>query len=94
MIMLTQIDRDYGFDENDVIESHESFMEAMEEIERRDILNKAATKLELLAQAIRDENKELFNDLTDDAIGGAYCRGISIVANVDLNEVYDILNMG
>lgn len=89
--MITKIDRDYGFDENDIIESNESFEVAMKEIENRDILNKAATKLELLAQAIRDENKELFDDLTYDADWGAYCQGIGIVANVDLNEVYDVI---
>ena len=88
--MITRIDRDYGFDENDIIESNESFEAAMKEIERRDILNKAATKLELLAQAIRDENKELFDDLTYDA-DDAYCLGVGIVANVDLDEVHDII---
>lgn len=56
----------------------------------RDILNKAATKLELLAQAIRDENKELFDDLTYDA-DAAYCQGVGIVANVDLDEVHSII---
>ena len=88
--MITQIDRDYGFDENDIIESNESFEVSMKEIESRNILNKAATKLELLAQAIRDENKELFDDLTYDA-DGAYCQGVGIVANVDLDEVHSII---
>ena len=90
MILITQIDRDYGFDENDIIESNESFEVAMKEIENRDILNKAATKLELLAQSIRDENKELFDDLTYDA-DDAYCLGVGIVANVDLDEVHSII---
>ena len=88
--MIAQIDRDYGFDENDIIESNESFEVAMKEIENRDILNKAATKLELLAQAIRDENKELFDELTCDA-DGAYCQGVGIVADVDLDEVRTII---
>ena len=29
---ITQIDRDYGFDENDIIESNESFMEIMKKL--------------------------------------------------------------
>lgn len=56
----------------------------------RDILNKAATKLEILAQAIREENKELFDDLTYDA-DDAYCLGVGIVANVNLDEVHSII---
>lgn len=98
--MITQIDRDYGFDENDIIESNESFMEIMKKIEYEDELlvnsanqmklNEVASQLELLAQAIRDENKELFDELTYDA-DGAYCQGVGIVANVDLDEVHDII---
>lgn len=78
------------YDENDIIESNESFVVAMKEIENRDTLNTAADKLELLAQAIRDENKELFDDLTYDA-DGAYCQGVGMVANVDLDEVHSII---
>lgn len=59
-------------------------------VKKRDILNAAANKLELLAQAIRDENKELFDDLTYDA-DDAYCQGVGIIANVDLDEVHDII---
>lgn len=88
--MITQIDRDYGFDEKDIIESNESFEAAMKELKNRDILNKAARKLELLAQAIRDENKELFDDLTFDA-DELHCQGVGIVANVDLDEVYYVI---
>lgn len=40
-IQISQIDHDYGFDENDIIESHESFMETMREIlDTPDYLNK------------------------------------------------------
>ena len=98
--MITEVDRAYGFDENDVKESQESFDEIMgmqdeleyykSHVKNRDTLNSAAARLELLAQAIRDENKELFDELTYDA-DGAYCQGVGIVANVDLDEVHDII---
>lgn len=64
------------------------------QIEKQAILNKAARKLELLALAIRDENKELFDDLTYDAdygVDDAYCPSVGIVANVDLDEVHEII---
>ena len=76
-----------------MITFEESFMASMKEMENRDVLNKAATKLELLAQAIRDENKELFDDLTYDA-DDAYCLGVGIVANVNLDEVHSIIFRG
>ena len=59
-------------------------------VKNRDTLNSAATRLELLAQAIRDENKELFDELTFDA-DGAYSQGVGIVADVDLDEVHSII---
>lgn len=59
-------------------------------VKERDVLNKAAAKLELLAQAIRDRDKELFDNLTYDA-DDAYCQGVGIVANVDLDDVHSII---
>ena len=98
--MITQIDRDYWFDENDIIESNESFMAAMKEIEYKDELlvnsanqmklNEVASQLEFLARAIRDSNLELFLDLTFDS-HDAYCQGMGILPNIDLDEVHDIL---
>lgn len=97
---ITQIDRDYGFDENDIIESNESFMAAMKKIEYEDELlvnsanqtklNEVASQLECLAQAIRDGNLDAFLDLTFDS-NSAYCQGEGILPNIDLDEVHDIL---
>lgn len=58
---------------------------------KRDILNAAANKLELLAQAIRDENKELFDDLTFYQDTPLAYQGVGIIANVDLDEVHSII---
>lgn len=60
-------------------------------VKKRDILNAAATKLELLAQAIRDENKELFDDLTFFQDTPLAYQGVGIVPNVDLDEVHSII---
>lgn len=57
-------------------------------VKKRDILNAAATKLELLAQAIRDENKELFDDLTYGTDG---FHSVIIIPDVDLDEVHTII---
>lgn len=60
-------------------------------VKKRDILNAAANKLELLAQAIRDENKELFDDLAFNADGRGVRGAIGVIANVDLDEVHSII---
>ena len=53
-------------------------------------LNEVASQLELLAQAIRDSNLELFLDLTFDSNDA--CQGMGILPNIDLDEVQDILS--
>lgn len=80
--MISQID--------EIMEKQRELEHYKSHVKKRDILNAAATKLELLAQAIRDENKELFDDLTYDA-DDAYCLSVGIVPNVDLDDVHSII---